>query len=283
MAEKIQIVIEPPESHPDFLTIKDAMEQVLDYFQLTVIGEPDTENIAWKLVSISMKSPLTVTAEAYSFDQTINIDEVAKKQKDRLTNGIKSVLKGITPKEWTSEEAGKIINRVLKRNNNGIGKTSIIVDFEKDSLPIEITPQLAISAVCEIDKSPSHFFTEDLSRKELGSVDGYLIAVGYDYGKPAIEIQDRLTEERIWCRVPDETINSIAKEMQLDDIWKHRRVIVRGLIQYEKAGRIKRIFDTQVEPMVSKEIPLDKIHDSMFTQGMSPSEYLKKLREGNLD
>ena len=30
MAEQILIIIEPPASHPDFLTIQDAMEQVLD-------------------------------------------------------------------------------------------------------------------------------------------------------------------------------------------------------------------------------------------------------------
>ncbi|MGA3280129.1 MAG: hypothetical protein ABSD50_04000 [Smithella sp.] len=284
MAEKIQIVIEPPESHPDFLTLQDAMEQVLDYFQLVSIDEKqDSQNIIWKLVSVSMKSPFTVTAEAFSFDSSVNIDELAKKQKEKLRYGTKSILKGITPDEWTSAHASKIIERILKRSNNGIGKTRIILDTEIDSVPIEITPQIADSAMSEIHKQPARLFSEDLSHKELGSIDGYLVAAGSDYDHPALRIRDRLTQDEIWCRVPEEIRNNVSESMHLNDVWEHIRVIVSGMVSYEKTGKISRIIDAQIEHIVSRDVSIDAIRDSGFTQGISPSEYLKKLREGNLD
>jgi hypothetical protein len=283
MSEKIKIVIEAPEAHPEYLTIRDAMEQVLDYFQLASIGDPNSQNIVWKLVSVSMKSPFTVTGEAMSLDPAINTDVIARRQKDRFRTGIKSLLDGVTPHDWTSGEANKIVERVLKRNKNGIGKTKLFMDFKRKSVPIEITPQLADFVIIEIHKLPSRLFAEDSAHKELGSVDGYLVAAGSDHGKPAIRIQDRLTKREIWCRVPEETRDSISKVMQLDDVWKHRRVIVSGLIQYEKDGDLSRIYEASIEFLDTREISLDKIRDKGFTQGMSPSEYLDKLREGNLE
>lgn len=283
MAEKIKIVIDPPESHPDFLTIQDAMEQVLDYFRLASLDDlDDSQNVVWKLASISMQSPLTVVAEAISYDPTINIDAIAKLKKDSFKQGITSVLRGVTPIMWTGGEASKIIERVLKRNKNGIGKTSIVMDFQDDAQPIEITPTMADSAIIEIQKQPFLYFREEgTSHKELGAVDGYVVAVGSDYGQPAIQIEERLTGETIWCRVPEETINTVSMEMKLDDVWKHRRIIVHGLIHYEKTGKISRVYDAEIEPITTREVSIDEIRDPGFTKGLSPSEYLDKLREGN--
>lgn len=285
MSEKMQIIIEPSKAHPDFLTVQDAMEQVLDYFKLTSISDDesqDTQNVVWKLISVTMQSPFMVTAEAVSFNPNINIDEIVKRQKEILLHGMTSVLKGVTPREWTSREARDTIDRILKRNKNGIGKTSIITDFQEKAIPFEITTQLADSAISEMHKQPSRLFTEDLSHKELGSVDGYLIAVGSDYGQPAIQIQDRLTKEAIWCRIPEETRNAISKDMQLNDVWKHRRVIVSGLIQYERTGKIGRIHDAQIETVASRKVSLGELHNGEFTEGMSPSEYLDYIRGVNL-
>jgi len=197
-------------------------------------------------------------------------------------HGIKNVLEGVTPREWASREARDTIDRILRRNQNGIGKTSIITDFQEKSVPIEITSQLAETAISEIHKQPSRFFTEDLTHKELGSVDGYLIAVGSEYNQPAIQIQDRLTEEVIWCRVPEETRNAISGDMQLNDVWKHRRIIVSGLIQYEKTGKISRIYDAQIETIATRKVSLGELHNGEFTEGMSPSEYLDYIRGVNL-
>ena len=119
MTEKMRIIIEPPKAHPDFLTIQDAMEHILDYFKLTSLSvkPEDAQNVAWKLVSITMQSPLDCTAEAYSIYPQINIDPIAKKQKEILTDGMKSILKGVTPLEWTSKEANNIVSRIKKKKS----------------------------------------------------------------------------------------------------------------------------------------------------------------------
>lgn len=256
----------------------------MDYFQLASMGggESESEQVIWKLVKIQKESPLVVEGEAISFDPDIDVDEIAKKQKNRLERGIRSVSQGIIPDEWSSQEASRIVERVFHRSSNGIGKTSIILDFSKDSAPIEITPQLAVSAISAIYKQPSHLFAESLSRVELGSVDGYLEAVGVYYGQPALQILDRLTNTATWCRVPAKIIDDISESMRLKDIWQHRRVIVRGVIRYDKSGTISSINDAEIDLITPKEVSLDEITDREFTQGMSPHEYLDKFHEGNL-
>jgi len=70
--------------------------------------------------------------------------------------------------------------------------------------------------------------------------------------------------------------------MRLKDIWQHRRVIVRGVIRYDKSGTISSINDAEIDLITPKEVSLDEITDREFTQGMSPHEYLDKFHEGNL-
>lgn len=282
MAERIRIVIGAPSAHPDFLMVQDAMNQILDYFALAAADDPESRDIGWKLVSISMQSPVMVEGEAISLIEGVNVDLIARPQINRLSQGLREIRQGHVPKEWTRGESGKILERILVRNKNGIGRTEVYAGDE--SVPIDITPQIAEQAIEEIErhKRPASLFGEDRSREEIGLIDGYLIGVGTDYNFPAIQVIDRLTESEIWCRVPDDVRERIAQETDFNDVWGRRRVLVRGLIRYDQTGKISRIFDSKLELVPAKSVSVDEIRNRDFTSGLRPSEYLDKLREGGL-
>ena len=61
----ISIVSSAGEDGP--LTVDDATRQILDFFEmLSAAGGEDGKLISWRLVSVSMRSPLSVTAEPFS-------------------------------------------------------------------------------------------------------------------------------------------------------------------------------------------------------------------------
>ena len=56
-----KITVEPSADHPDILNIRDAMQQVIDYFDL--LTDQNDSNVVWSLVRASTNSPFT--AEGY--------------------------------------------------------------------------------------------------------------------------------------------------------------------------------------------------------------------------
>ena len=282
MAERLRIVIGAPTAHPDFLTVHDAMNQILDHFALASADDPESKEVGWKLAAISMQSPVTVEGEAISLTKGVNVDLIARRQIDRLSRGLQEIRQGRVPKEWTHGESGKIVERILARNKNGIGKTEVYL--RDDPAPIDITPQIAEKAIEEIEKQkrPASFFGEDRSRDEFGLLDGYLIAVGAYHNLPAIQIVDRLTEDEIWCRVPEDVRDKIAESADFNDVWKRSRVLVKGLIRYDQSGKIISVFNSEVCLVSAKQVSVDDIRDTGFTSGLRPSQYLEKLREGGL-
>ena len=56
---KATITVQAPAEHPDLLDIRDAMEQVRDFFEL-LAGEEDRETLAWNMTLASTNSPLAI-------------------------------------------------------------------------------------------------------------------------------------------------------------------------------------------------------------------------------
>jgi hypothetical protein len=74
LAGRVRIVIRPSGSHPDILTIRDAVDQVRDIFDLT---ESDNPGVTWKLVSATTNTPLTIAAELVAMEPDISPTELA--------------------------------------------------------------------------------------------------------------------------------------------------------------------------------------------------------------
>lgn len=119
-------------------------------------------------------------------------------------------------------------------------------------------------------------------REERGTVEGTLLKVGTTYNAPAVKIRERKSGVEVWCRITAEEQEKISRQSNFKDVWERRRVLVRGKIRYRDDGKIVSVIATSIEPFRPREMTLSEIHDPEFTGGLPASEYLDKLREGDL-
>ncbi len=251
------------------------MRQVLDAFELLERTNPSPDKpINWRLVSASTNSPFTVVAEAIPVRPGFDVDAFAREQKLEFVRSFAQLRSGTLPPIWTSTETRRIAKGLLARVANGIASTkfavadsepplTITADDAKFSVPILEAPQLL-----------------DHPRVQIGSVEGYLADVSTYYRKAAIKIIVRRTRELVTCLVPEEVRTKI--NATFDDVWRGRRVIVRGRVHYNDSGSIEQVVASVVDIISDVAMDTGQIRDPSFTNGLSAEEYLKRLRDGEI-
>ena len=281
MSEKLVISVDASRDHPDRMTVQDVFQHVLDLFQLVSQSDPGSSgSIQWRLLSVSMNSPLTVTAEAIPSYPGLVIDEAAKRQKSAFSKNYRELKSGRMPSAWVATKSARdTATRVLTRNRTGIGRTTIDASVEPTDLPITVTKEDAEKASVQVAINAPQ---PQRTKEQIGSIEGRLVLVHQHYGHPAIQIVERRTKEEIWCVVPEEFQHQISESTKVEDVWKGRRVVVRGKITYASDGKISRVVATNVRLVEAKEVPESAIADKDFTGGLPISEYIERFRDGNL-
>jgi hypothetical protein len=276
LAGRVRIVIRPSGSHPDILTIRDAVDQVRDIFDL---AENDNPSVAWKLVSATTNTPLTISAELVAMEPDISPTELAAFASDQtreLKEGFSALERGSIIPSWSRGRKATTLKRLLNRSLNGIGRTDVQVNDERERETI--TPQTAMLALRAIDAAPQI----DRGRAEVGSVEGEYLEIGTHYAHPAIKLRERKTGAEIWCWVSDSDLERFSDRVKVADVWRHKRVRARGKILYDRNGGILRVEAQDVQLTEVPRVTLDEVRDPHFTNGLSVSEYLNRLREGTL-
>jgi len=108
-------------------------------------------------------------------------------------------------------------------------------------------------------------------------------SVGKHYNKPAILLRERLSRREVWCVVPQEIEQEVAREATFVDLWQDKRVTVFGLLSYNDAGDLARVDATELHRADVPEVDIDLLKDKGFTGDLSVNEYLDRLSEGDLD
>jgi hypothetical protein len=273
----VHIVIRPSGAHPDILTIRDAVDQVRDIFEL---AENDDPGVAWKLVSATTNTPLTISAEMVAMEPNVLPDTLAALANERtkeLSEGFAALERGTIIPPWSHGKKAIVLKRLLNRSLNGIGRTDIQVNdaSERETL----TPQRAEAALRALDAAQP---TIDRSRAEIGSIEGEYLDIGSHYAHPAIRIRERKTGGEVWCWVSEKDLERFSELVRAADVWRHKRILARGKIYYSMAGDILRIEATGVQLVDVPRVTLDEVRDRNFTGGLRVSEYLNRLREGDL-
>jgi hypothetical protein len=282
MTEKLTIVVDASQKHPDQMTVQDVFQHVIELFQLVDESDPESMGqVKWRLLSASMNSPFTVIAEAVPVNPNVVIEAVALRQKEAFSRNYSALKQGHIPPAWSGHRARDTVSKVLARNRNGIGLTKI---EDVGEGPIVITKDdadvvsLAISPALEQLASAEHKKT----KQQIGSIEGILRQVGTYYGQPAIQLQERKTHEAIWCVVPAEFQHEVSEETSVEDVWKGSRVRARGKIFYGGDGRVSRVEATSVRRVQGQAVSDGALVDSDFTGGLTAAEYLERLRDGLL-
>lgn len=278
MAERFVIVVTPPESDNGSLTVEDAMQQVLDAFQLLISSSEADESITWRLVEAKTNSfPLCVVGEAMSTRPGIDVDLIAKNQKKSFASNYEKLIQGTVPEPWQSNRFTKIARDFVSRNCNGVASTRMELDVGQSLI---LTKQDAIKAFKAFEEP---VMEEIKPRSQIGSVEGKIITVGKHYNQPAILLRERITGCDIWCLVSEEYEHQISEEADFEDVWSGRRVRIRGKLEYDNTGSLSKVYAVDVSPISDRTIPLEAIQDNNFTNSLNINDYIDKLREGEID
>jgi hypothetical protein len=284
VSERLVIKVDSPKDDPELMKVQDVFRHVLDLFELATRSESDPDGaVIWRLVSVSMNSPMTVVAEAASVRPNVDINIIARAQKLEFARNVSSLRIGVIPPVWSSESDRRTIRNLLVRNQNGIGNTNIdfLIPGESNAVPIQITQQDAMVASAAL-AAPLHAPTGQ-PKSQFGSIEGNLLGVGLHYQHPAIQLEERKTQNKIWCIVPDEFRRIIDTRATFNDVWSGRRVIVRGRISYDKDRNISRVEATEIRPVDPVSASIEDFSSPDFTGGLSAVDYLNRFREGSLD
>jgi hypothetical protein len=281
VSEKLVISVDASKDFPDLMTVQDAFTHVLELFQLVGQSDPSSQSeVQWRLLSVNMNSPLTVTAEAVPpRGSGMPVDEMARRQKTAFSQNYRELKAGRIPAAWSAAKPRETANRILARNRNGIGRTTIDAGVGPGDIPITITKDDADLAIRAVERNAPPL---QKTKEQMGSVEGTLVQIHQHYGHPAILILERKTQQEIWCVVPDEFQHQISESTSVEDVWKGSRVVVRGKITYGAEGKISRVIATRVRRIESAEVLESSIADRDFTGGLPVPEYLERLRDGNL-
>lgn len=272
-----KITVEASPDHPDILDIRDAMQQVMDYFDLlTDRGQSD---IVWNLVFASANSPFT--AEGAPVDLRTNAPAYGQVRNHVavIERGLARLQEGRPLDADFPAEKREIAKRILKRNLNGIGRT--VIDLGDDAV-YEIKPQQAersLAAINGEDDEEYDYFFSTFSRKEIGSIEGRIIDLSTDYDEPSIKLKEHRSGREIQCRISSDARDEIENSLTAGDVWTHRRVRVRGIINYDPNGKIVRVYDGRIAFIETQDTKISDIHDADFTGGLPAYEYIDRLRE----
>ena len=284
MAERLIVRVGAPFDRAELLSVKDAFEQVLELFELSSASDKESADLViWKLVSASTNSPLTVVAEAVSSDPGVNIDVLARSQKQAFARNVASMNRGEVPKDWAAGHANAIMRSVCARtlSDEQVGATVIVIDDDEGVAPIALASSENLIAVIEYQAPASN--QEPVRIKEqIGSIEGRMNSVSTHYGKPAISLTARITGKHVWCIVTEEHLKRMSSEAQISDVWSNKRVVVSGRLVYDQWGQLQRVYASSLRRIENRDIPLERIIDRDFTGGLSSEEYLDLLREGHL-
>jgi hypothetical protein len=132
--ERIVITIRPSPSDTEKLDVSDAMQQVIDAFNLlTEVEQAITSphhSFKWKLESASTNSPFTVVAVAEPLIADVDIAAHVREVKQEFSSGIRKLISDLAPAWWMGPSSLDLVSSLFRRTANGISQTTI--DLEQD-------------------------------------------------------------------------------------------------------------------------------------------------------
>lgn len=280
MGKSVSITVHPSALGAEYLTVSDAMHQMLDLvaaLENTESGESSSRQIVWRLKEAHTNSPpFTITAEAFPVDPDASIRVEAIRVAGLFAGGVRELLEGRDP-AWLADEVIAPLKRALRRNVNGVGRSEIAVE---DNEPFNILPQNARTAIATLERREIAVaaMTPDYSRTEYGAVEVEVFGITRWNDKPALAVQERLSQHKLTCVLAAELAADLGPQHKWNEAWEGRRLLVGGELHYARDGSLWRIDATTAEVRPWTDVSLSDIRDIDILEGRSVSEHLRLLR-----
>lgn len=265
------------------LAVQDALRQVLDYFDLLSLaqGRDDQSSVTWHLVDITMASPLTAVGEAAASVPGVPVAAISRLARERVGSGLASIAeRGLIP-DWMDKEAQEKTRGLLYRNLNGIGRTDFHLD--QNSPVVVIVERTARAGLIALDRAvlDRQSNEQDLSRTELGSIEGDVTDATTHYGKPAIRLRERVTGAEVVCVMSPDLAEKIGDRHAWREVWTGHRMMVSGEVVYKKDGTVLRVHADDMRPMDVASLSFSDLAIPGITGDLAPQEYLDSLWPGD--
>lgn len=277
-ANKVKVVVYPSGAGEEGLTIADAMQQVLDYFNLLSKAEARDPRsgvkVVWRLESATTNSPFTVEATAVSSDPEVLVDRQALMARLSLKEGISKLIRGEAKPLWFDGDTELIMRRILARNLNGIGRTDIVVTEDEPPIILDHRSARRAQAYLDLKAAEEAALIDDLSRREFGSIEGQAVGLTTHYRKPAIVIRERLSGRDVKCVLPPTSADAIGSQHQWSEVWGNQRIVVTGLCHYDKVGNLILIEAEEISRLRARDVSISDVRDPDFSAGLSSQQHL---------
>jgi hypothetical protein len=285
VAKTIDITVYPAAVEAEYLTVSDAMRQVLDYVEALEKAESlegDERRIVWRLKHAHTNSPpFTVVAQAFPANPAVSVSLEAERVVSVFSAGLMRLLDGQTG-DWIDREIAAPLRRAMKRNLNGIGQTDLRID---DGSPLSVTPASAKTALIALERFEldEEAATIDLRRVEYGSIEGEVCGLTKWNDKPALVVIERLSEKKVTCVLSAELAAELGPDHRWSEAWDGRQLLIGGAIYYGSDGFIKRIDATSSEEMKWADVRLSDLKEIDLLQGKRVTEHLRSIWGDDLE
>lgn len=275
--ERVTITVESNIGEDGPLTVMDTLDQFKDAFELlaaAISQEPGGEKIRWRLERLSKNSPATVTAVAYSADPEIVAGPLVHRGKQRFSRDMAALRESGEVSPWLRQKSS-VAKQFLKRNLNGVGKTAIVL--EEDAPQTILVERSARASLRSLERAEAAVETEDQSHSEYGTIDAHVVNTATWFGKPALEIKERLSGKNIQCVLSEELAAREGPSHSWADAWSGNRIRVKGRIYYDKDGKISRISAVDMEDVAPRDVSIKELRELNLLGGKLPADYLDDL------
>ena len=187
-------------------------------------------NLDWRLVSVSLNSPLRAELAAFTPSGDAATDtEVAAAAEDAF--GLLDATNDNEPEKrirLLRNDDRRRLRTLLQPMKDKAGTFSVSIPGRFDRI---VRAERADEILTIIAKAPRR------RSAELGSVEGTIVAVGTHYNSPAVRIRLSLTGDEVQCVFNKPAADKIGAEHTLDEVWAGRRVTISGRVSYDAEGR----------------------------------------------
>lgn len=275
MAKSVSITVHPSDLGAEYLTVADAMNQVLDMIgalEGIETGDAGERQIVWRLTDAHTNSPpFTVRAEAFARDPQISVTMEADRVTRLYSVAISAVLEGSKP-DWLESEPGRLLKRALKRNLNGVGHTDVVIGDEDPIIIVPTTARVGVEALTEPDA-----IEDNLQRAEFGTIECQVIGLTRYYNSPAIIVIERLSRERVICVLTPKLASQLGPVHQWSEAWDGQNLLIGGKLSYGSDGKLKRINATFHEPIQWMDVALTDVDGLYFKAGQTVQQHLEEF------
>ena len=277
MTETIKIVVEGNDEQGGYLSVDDALNQVLDSLDLVgaAMDERDRKDLDWRLVNVTMSSPLAVSVEPICKDRDrSDFSPTVRGATDRTVRILRSLVETQRMPSGMTQAEREIVKKIVKRNTFGVGRT--VYHWPGLEEPVRITAPVARKVLEEINTT-SNKGGAAFQGIELGSIEGDVVEAITHYGRPAFRVRNRVSEQEIICEIPSARSSEIGRKHSWDEVWAGQRYLVTGVISRKPNGDIAHLLVDDIRSVHVEKVDIGRIADPDFTGGKSPVEYCDEM------